>query len=104
MTAFDVMMQGTARTQRHEDHVALGRFGCLADGFRHFARLAVTEADAALLVADDDERGKTEATAALDHFRDAIDVNELVDELARQPLRVGHGPRPRPPRSCCAIS
>ena len=33
------------------------RFGRLADRFRHFARLAVAEADAAPLVADDDERG-----------------------------------------------
>jgi hypothetical protein len=35
--------------------------GRLADRLRHFARLAVAEADAALLVADDDERGKAEA-------------------------------------------
>jgi hypothetical protein len=50
----------------HEDHVALGRFGRLADRFRHFARLAVTEADAALLVTNNDEGCKTEAAAALD--------------------------------------
>src|SRR5690606_34262415 len=66
--------------QRHEDQVALGALGRLADCLRHFARLAVAEADAALLVADDDERGEAEATAALHHLGDAVDVNELVDE------------------------
>src|SRR5262249_49893399 len=49
---------------------------------RHLARLAVAEANAALLVADDDERGKAEAAAALHHLGDTVDVDELVDELA----------------------
>ena len=80
VTSFDVMVQRTARTQRHEDHVALGALGRLADGLRHFARLAVAEADAALLVADDDESCEAETAATLDHLGDAVDVNELVDE------------------------
>jgi hypothetical protein len=42
----------------------------------------VTEADATLLVADDDERRETEALAALHHLGDAIDVDELVDDSA----------------------
>ena len=42
----------------------------------------MAEADPALLVADDDQRGKAEAPAALDHLGHAIDVHELVDELA----------------------
>ena len=46
------------------------------------ARLAVPEANAALLVADDDECRKAEALAALHHLGDAVDVHELVDELA----------------------
>ena len=75
-------MQRAARAQRHEDQFALGGFGRLADRFRHFARLAVAEADAALLVADDDERCEAEATAALDDLGDAVDVDELVDEFA----------------------
>jgi hypothetical protein len=76
------MVQGAARAKRHEDHVALGRFGRLADGFRHFARLAVTEADTALLVSDNHQRCKTEAAAALDDLGNAVDVYELVDEFA----------------------
>jgi len=42
----------------------------------------VAEADAALLVADDDERGKAEAAAALDDLGDAVDVHQLVDQVA----------------------
>ena len=42
----------------------------------------MAEADAALLIADDDERREAEATAALHHLRHAIDVDEPIDELA----------------------
>ena len=42
----------------------------------------MAEADAALLVADDDERGEAEPPAALHHLGDAVDVHELVEELA----------------------
>ena len=82
MAAVDVVMQRAAFAQRHADQRALGGFRRLADRLRHFARLAVAEADAALLVADDDERGEAEATAALHHLGDAIDVDETVDEFA----------------------
>ena len=82
VAAVHVVMQRAAFAQRHADQAALGRLGRLADRLRHFARLAVAEADAALLVADDDERGEAEARAALHHLGDAVDVDELVDELA----------------------
>jgi hypothetical protein len=42
----------------------------------------VSEPDPALEVADDDERRKAEALAALHDLGDAIDVNELLGELA----------------------
>jgi hypothetical protein len=42
----------------------------------------VAEADAALLIANDDKRRKAEAPAALHHLGDAVDVDELIDELA----------------------
>src|SRR6202008_2535857 len=82
VTAEDVVMQRAALAERHACQIALGRFGCLADRFRNFARLAVAEPDPALLVADHDQRRKAEALAALDDLRHAIDVDELVDELA----------------------
>jgi hypothetical protein len=76
------VVQRAAFAQRHADQRALGGVRRLADRFRHFARLAVAEADAALLVADNHERGESEAPAALHHLGDAVDVNELVDKLA----------------------
>ena len=82
VAAVDVVMQRAAFAQRDADHAALGRLGRLADRFRHLAGLAVAEADAALLVADDDERGEAEAPAALHHLGDAVDVDQPVDEFA----------------------
>ena len=75
-------MQGPTFTQRNADQRALGRFRSLADRFRHFTRLAVTKADAALLVADHHESGEAEATSTLYHFRDAVDVDQTVHKLA----------------------
>ena len=88
MAAGHVVMQRAAFAQRHADQTALGGFGRLADRLRHLARLAVAEADPALLVADDDERGKAEAPAALHHLGHAIDVDELVGEFAVFAARV----------------
>ena len=82
MAPGDVVMQRASLAQRHAGQRALGGVGRLADRLRHLARLAVAEADAAFLVADDDQSGKAEAPAALHDLGDAIDVDELVDELA----------------------
>src|ERR1700736_1619181 len=82
MAAEHVMMERTALAQRHPHEAAFGGLGRLADRLGHFARLAVAEADPALLVADNDERREAEPAAALDHLGDAVDVHELVDELA----------------------
>src|SRR4029077_10697045 len=82
VAAGHVMVQRAPFAQRHAGEPALGRLGRLADRLRHLARLAVAETDPAFLVADDDQGGKAEAAAALDHLGDAIDVDELVDEFA----------------------
>src|SRR5262245_29068564 len=86
MAAGDVVVERAALAQRHPDQVALGGVGRLADRLRHLACLAVTEADAPLLVADHHERGKAKAPATLDYLGHAIDVDELVRELALFPL------------------
>src|SRR5689334_8935670 len=75
------MMQSAAVAQRNADHRLLRRSSRLADRFRHFAGLAVAEASAALAVADHHERRETEALAALHRLRDAVDVDELFDQL-----------------------
>jgi hypothetical protein len=76
------VVQRAALAQRHPDEPALGALGRLADGFGHLARLAVAEADAALLVTDHHQRCKAEAPAALHHLGDAVDVHQPVDNVA----------------------
>jgi hypothetical protein len=76
-----VMMQRAAFLERDADHRLLGSCRRLRDGFRHFARLAMAEADPALAVADDDECREAEALAALHRLRDAVDVDQLLDQL-----------------------
>ena len=51
-------------------------FGALLDRERHFLGLAVAEADAAVAVADHDERGEAEPTTALHDLGDAVDVDD----------------------------
>ena len=84
------------------DHRLLRRSSGLGDRLRHFARLAVAEAGAALAVADHHQRREAEALAALHRLRDAVDVDELFDQLlaARRRRhgchachRAGHGRR-----------
>jgi hypothetical protein len=82
MTAANIVMQRAPFAQRHTHEAALGGVRRLADRFGHFARLAMAEADPALLVADHHQGGEAEAPAALYHFGDAIDMNETVDEFA----------------------
>ena len=76
-----VMVQGAAVAQRHADHRLLGRRGRLGDRLGHLARLAVAEAGPALAVADDDQSREAEALAALHRLGDAVDVDELLDQL-----------------------
>src|SRR5690606_16374344 len=80
-TACAVMVQRAAFAQRHADHGFLGFLGRLADRLGNLARLAVAIADAALLVTDNDKRGKTEVLTAFHDLRDAVDGNQLVDDL-----------------------
>src|SRR5690606_1522373 len=80
--AGDIVVQGPALAQRHPDHAALGLLGGLAERLGHLARLAGAVADAAAAVAGDDDRGEAEAPAALDHLGDAVDADQLLDQLA----------------------
>src|SRR5689334_12839883 len=78
--ALNVVVQRTAFFHRHPDHAALGAFGSLADGLRHFTCLAGAIADAALLIADHNECREGEASSALHHLGDAVDGDQLVDD------------------------
>src|SRR5262249_8640197 len=82
MPPFRVVVQRAPLAQRHAHQAPPCRLARLADRLRHLARLAVTEADAALLVPNHNQRGKPEALATLHHLGDAVDVHQLVLELA----------------------
>jgi hypothetical protein len=71
------------RPSRNGTRIRLPRgFGRLADRLRHLAGLAVAEADAAFQVTHHHQRREAETLAALDHLGHAVDVHELVFELA----------------------
>src|SRR6185369_3871814 len=76
-----VVMKRAAVAQRNADHRLLRCRGGLADRLRNFAGLAMAEAGAALAVANDHERREAEALAALHRLGDAVDVDELLDQL-----------------------
>jgi hypothetical protein len=79
--AADDVVRDRALGDGHLDHALLRLLDPLADRLRHLVRLAETEADAAVRVADDDQRAEAEAPAALHDLRDAVDVNDLLLEL-----------------------
>ena len=103
-----VVVQCAALAQRDADHAALGLLGGLADRLGHFARLARAVAGPALAVADDDDRGEAEPPAALHHLGDAVDADELLDQLDSRdrPDRRGRraAARPVPPPCARAIT
>ena len=74
-------MEGATFLHGDADQAALGPLGRLADRFGNLARLAGAVADAALLVTHDHQGGEGEPAAAFDHFRDAVDRHQLVDEI-----------------------
>ena len=82
MMAAHFVMQGAAVLERDADQRLLGFFGRLADGFGHFARLAMAETDAAITVAHHHQGGEAEAAPALHDLGDTVDVHQLVDQVA----------------------
>jgi len=59
------------------DHVAASRFHGLLHGDRHFTRLALAHADAAVAVAHDRQSSEAEDTTALHDLGDAVDRDHL---------------------------
>ena len=75
------MVQCAGFLHRHADQRPLGALRGLADRFRHFACLTGAVADAAFLITDHHQGGEGEPTATLHHFGDAVDGDQLVDQL-----------------------
>ena len=81
MLADDLVRDRSAR-HRNRDHAPTRAVDRLADGLRDFVRLAGREPDATLSIAHRDERVEREAASALDDLGDAIDRDDVLDELA----------------------
>src|SRR5437016_3875885 len=75
-------VRNRALHHRYGDQILLGRFDRFANCFGNFAGLPDRESDLAFAVADDDERAETEALAALDDLRDAVDAHDRFIESA----------------------
>src|SRR5262249_34867470 len=75
------VMDGAAILQGNANQRLLGVVSGLADGFRHFTRLAMAIADPAIAVAHHHQSGETETAAALHHLGDTVDVHQLVDQV-----------------------
>jgi len=75
-------VRNRAARERDLHHVATRRVDRLTDGLRDFVRLAGREPDLALTVTDGHECVEREAASALHDLRDAIDRDDVFDELA----------------------
>src|SRR3989338_6262596 len=64
--------------KRYGNHVAASSFHCLLDGERHFARLATTEANAAIAITYRSQGCETENTTALHYFGNAVYLDQLL--------------------------
>ena len=88
-----------AADQRDAEEVLARFLHTLGDRGRHLFGLAVSDADHAVAVADDHQRGEAEPATTLDHLRnavdrdDALDVVGLLSAVAATAIR-----RPRPSR------
>ena len=77
----DVVRNGRP-VHRDRDQVLLRDLDPLADRRRHLLRLAGAVADRPCAVADHHQRREGEVLAALDDLGHAVDVDDLLDELA----------------------
>src|SRR5690606_35638266 len=82
VVGLDGVPQGAA-AELDVAHALAGRFHRLLDRGRHFTRLAVAEADTAFAIAHHGERGEGELAAALHGLRDAVDRDQLPDQIGR---------------------
>ncbi len=77
----DDLVRNRSAGHRDSHHVAARSVNGLADRFRNFIRFPRREADLPLTVADSDKRVEREAPSALHDLGDAIDGDDVFDEL-----------------------
>ena len=68
--------------KRHFDEVLARDLDSLADGHRNFLGLPRSEADPTVPVADHYQGREREVLSTLDDLRDAIDMDNLLEEVA----------------------
>jgi len=78
----DDFVRNRSACHRHARHVAARTIDCLADSFRNFIRFSCRESNFALTVTNSDECVEGETTSTLHDFRDAVDCDHVLDELA----------------------
>jgi hypothetical protein len=81
MTALHIVVQRTAITQRHADHVAFGLIGCLFDGFRNFTGLGMTMTNTPLTVTNNHQGCKTKTATTFHNFGHAVDTNQTLQKF-----------------------
>ena len=77
MFATDVVVHGTV-LQRDLDHVAASLVHGLLHGQRHFTRLTLAHANAAIAVADHGQGCEAHDPTALDHFGHAVHLDHFL--------------------------
>ncbi len=86
------------------NHVLLGVLDALADGLGHLGGLAQAEAHAALLVAHYHQGGELGHAAALDGLGYAVQIDQLLNELAGLSLKSSHLLLPPPSELQAALA
>ena len=81
VAAFHVVVQRATFAQLHADHLTLGLLGGFADGLGDFFRFTFAKANAAFLVANNDEGGEAKALTTFYGFGDAVDRDQAVGEF-----------------------
>src|SRR5687768_6968125 len=76
------LVRNRSASERHAHAVTTCRIDRFADGLGHLVRLAGRDAHLALPIPDGDERVEREAPTALHDLRDAIDRDDVLDEVA----------------------
>ena len=67
--------------QTDRDHLGARGFAAFADGIGDFASFAETDANAATLVANNNERAEIKSPSTFDHFGRAVDKNDLFSQF-----------------------
>ena len=77
---------------RDAEEVLASLLDTLLDGRGNFLGLAVADADQAVAVTDDDQRGEAEATTTLDDLGDTVDRDDALEVVSSR-LRCRRGRR-----------